>query len=271
MSDKITVLVAAMNQDNFSLIEKMRLNTPAVIGNQCNECSNKYFNFQNKKYVYINRTDRGISKNRNEALAFIDSGIVTFADEDMIFVDNYDQIIKKAFAEVPDADGIIFNLNTIGYGVHGDGRRVNKKIKRIRKYNVLNYGVTRLSVKATSIKCANIVFHEYFGSGSKYCQYGEDSIFLMDMLKKGLKIYSYPIYIADTDQTSSTWFNGYDNKFLYDKGFLFYEIFKNLAILLCIQDLIRHPYLYRNNDLTMIQALKIMRKGIYDYKKLKKR
>ena len=41
MSDKITVLVAAMNQDNFSLIEKMRLNTPAVIGNQCNECSNK--------------------------------------------------------------------------------------------------------------------------------------------------------------------------------------------------------------------------------------
>lgn len=265
MSNNIQVLVAAMHQTDTSLIQRMNLQTDALIGNQCDRCSDELYSFGNKHYVYFNRAERGVGLNRNITLLHAGDGIVTFADEDMKFVDGYESIIQSAFEQLPKADAIVFNIETIGNNM---GRRVNQKSKRIRIWNALNYGAARISAKASVLRRENITFHTCFGGGTIYSS-GEDTLFIVDMLKRGLKLYTYPACIASVDQTSSTWFTGYNAKYLHDKGAFFAAMSKRLAKLLCLQDLIRHSYLYKHANLTFIKAYKIMKSGINHFKTLK--
>lgn len=262
---KIQVLVAAMNQSDHSLIEKMNIKTDAIVGNQCDCCSDEKIDFDGFSVIYYNRNDRGVGLNRNVALLHSsDNCILVFADDDIVYVDEYEKIITKAFEELPHADAIIFNTRTIGEDV---GRRENLKIKRIRFYNALNYCTTRIAVKSNSIRKNNIVFHTCFGGGTRY-SCGEDTLFIVDMLRHGLKLYTYPVYIADQYQYESTWFNGYNEKYLHDKGALFAAISEKLAKLLCIQDLLRHKEIYRSSGLTFVEAYRIMKKGIDSFQEI---
>ena len=144
LNEKVQVLVAAMNQSDDSLPEKMHLTTEAIIGNQCDQTSDRVITINGKRVRYLNRTDRGVGLNRNETLLHADGDILAFADDDMVFTEGYSDIIQKAFRELPDADAIIFNIKTIGQDM---GRRTNSKISRVRFYNCLNYGAARLSVQ----------------------------------------------------------------------------------------------------------------------------
>ncbi len=256
---KVQVLVASMHQADHSLIDKMNIKSDVIVGNQTDFCSDEEFEVGKYTAKYYNRRDRGVGLNRNVALSHCHDDIVTFADDDMIFIDGYAEKIVKAFEELPDADCIIFNIRSIG----SDNQiRQIKHIKRVRLYNVLHYGAARLSVKAKSLKRENICFHLCFGGGTRYGS-GEDTLFLVDLLKHKLKIYTYPLCIAQLDQSSSTWFTGYDDKFLHDKGALYAAISKHFARLLCLQDLIRHKYIYPNK--TFVQAYQMMKKGAEDY------
>ena len=73
----------------------------------------------------ITTSDRGVGRNRNIALAYASEEICLFADDDMVYEPNYVEIIKKAFNELPKADIIIFNIDTIG-DEKRSGRRQNK-------------------------------------------------------------------------------------------------------------------------------------------------
>ncbi len=263
---KVQVLVAAMNQKDHSLVEKMHIRSDAVIGNQCDGCSNETFNIDGHRIIYLNRPDRGVGLNRNEAMLHCsDDVILTFADEDMTFVDGYEDRISTAFQEFPQADAIIFNIYIQG---ESRGNRENTAVKRVHFYNAFNYGAARLSVRANSLKRENIAFHTCFGGGTRYAA-GEDSLFIADMLKHKMKIYTHPTYIAHVDQSESTWFHGFDEKYLHDKGALYAAITRRWAKLLCLQDLVRHPQMYQQNNFSFLQAYKMMRKGISDFKMLR--
>lgn len=259
----IQLLIAAMNQKDDSLIEKMNIQTNAVVGNQCDECSDIEHTIDGKKIIYCNRKNRGVGLNRNTALFYSSGDILTFADEDMVFVDGYEKIIGKAFEELPKADAIFFNTVMLP---EKPNRKIAKKIKRVRFFNALSYGASRISVKSNSLKRENIIFHTCFGGGTKY-SCGEDTIFITDLLKKKMKIYVYPEIIAYVDASESTWFKGYTDKYLHDKGALFAAISKRFAKLLCLQDLMRHKYMYENKS--FFQAYRVMKQGIKNYKKLK--
>lgn len=262
---KVQLLVAAMNQYNNLLVEKMNIKTDALIGNQCDFCSNDTYQYDSFKVQYYNRPERGVGLNRNTTLLHSDDNcILTFADEDMVFVDDYKKIIEQAFNQIPDADAIIFNIKTIGLDI---GRRENKKIKRIRFYNSLNYGAARLSVKSDSLKRENICFHTCFGGGTRYGS-GEDTLFITDMLKHKLKIYVYPACIAEVNQESSTWFKGYDEKYFHDKGALFAAISQKWAWLLCLQDIVRHKKMYKDSKFSLKVQYNIMKKGVNAFRVL---
>ncbi len=263
---KVQVLIAAMNQTDYSLVKKMNIQSDAIIGNQCDCCSDEVLNINGNRITYLNRPDRGVGINRNETVLHCsDNVILTFADDDMTFVDGYVDIISRAFEELPKADAIIFNIFTEG---ESRGRRENTTIKKVHFYNALNYGAARISVKSTKLKRENIVFHTCFGGGTRYSS-GEDSLFVADMLKHKLKIYTYPVYIANVDQSVSTWFSGFNKKYLHDKGALYAAISKRWARILCMQDLIRHPKIYKQNNYSLLQAYKEMCKGISDFAMLR--
>ena len=77
-----------------------------------------------------------------------------------------------------------------------------------------------------------------------------------------MKLYTYPAVIASVKQEESTWFHGYDEKYLYDKGALFTSITKVGAPLLCLQDLVRHPKLYKEQKGGFLAAFGLMCRGM---------
>lgn len=262
---KIQVLVAAMHQNDLSLPSKMNITTDVIVGNQCDHCSDEASVQDGHCVYYYNRPDRGVGLNRNVALLHANADILTFADADMIFQDNYATIIQNAFEKLPDADAIIFNIESIGADTK---RRVNHRVKRVRWYNALNYGAARISVRALPIRRENILFHICFGGGTRY-NAGEDVLFVVDMLKHGLRLYTYPMCIAQVDQTTSTWFNGYDEKFFHDKGVLFAAISRIWHTPLCIQFLLRHRNTYKNSGISAMRAYQLMKEGAESYRNLR--
>lgn len=235
---KVQVLVAAMYQEDNSLLQKMNINSDVIVGNQCDRNSIEEFDYNGYKAIYLNFTERGVGLNRNNTLIRATGDICLFADEDMIYVDNYVKIIKTAFDEHPTADALIFNIDTVGGDHH---RRKNSKITRIRTFNSLNYGAPRIAVKRDSIQKNRICFSQLFGGGTLYSS-GEDSLIIRDMLKNGLKIYAIPETIATVDQGTSTWFSGYHEKFFFDKGALMRAMFPKMYVLM---NNLYFPFRYR--------------------------
>ena len=209
---KIEILLSCMNQKDFSITEKMNLTTDILIVNQCNE--NKYEErvINGKKQRMIYTTQRGLSQSRNELLNNMEGDIGIICDDDVIYEKDYETKIKKAYLEMKDADIVIFNIKAL------NNKRELYTIKnKIKAPKYRNYSSVRITFKKNSLYNNNLWFNRNFGAGSKYSS-GEESLLLRKANKKKLKIYEYPEMIADVDFSNSSWFQGYTEKFFFDKG-----------------------------------------------------
>ena len=107
---KIQVLIATMNQKDHNLLKKMNISTDAIVGNQCDFNSIENFIYNGNNIVYLNFKEKGVGLNRNNCLMRATGDICLFADDDMIYVNDYSKLVENAFLENPTADVIIFNL-----------------------------------------------------------------------------------------------------------------------------------------------------------------
>lgn len=231
---KIQTLVVTINQTDHALLSKMNIQTDAVIGNQCGKEHVDNFEYGGYKIQMINTATNGVGVNRNEIMMRAACDICVLADDDMTFIDGYPKIVQEWFEKVPDADILIFNLIEAV-----ERRHKNKKVSRINRFNYSKYGAARIAFRFNSVVFAGIMFHTMFGGG---CQYGcgEDTLFLHDCLEKGLKIYGVPAAIAEIEPDgNSTWFQGYNDKYFFDRGVLRYVLngrwSKAIAILHCVK------------------------------------
>jgi hypothetical protein len=239
---KLQVLVAAMNQTDHSLLDKLNIQSDVIVGNQTDHDSIEHFNYKKYKATYLNFNERGVGLNRNNALMRADADICLIADDDMVYVDHYPEIVINAFQNLPHADIIIFNL-----AEKESTRYVIKKIAKVGYLNYLRYGTARIAFKLSSIRKNGIFFNQCFGGGTEH-SHGEDNLFLNNCLKAGLKIYAYPAYIAKlTEERESTWNKGYSDKYFRDQGKLYYQISKRWWKILCLQDAVRHKKLYNKS------------------------
>ncbi len=252
----VEVLVASMHQTNHGLLQKMNIQSDAIIGNQCDRNEIENFIYQGHKIRYLSFCERGVGLNRNNALMRATADICILADDDMVFDDGYEQKVKTWFARYPQADILIFNIErtaSTGYS--------NPKVKRIRFWNFMRYGAARIAFRRKSISEYGIFFNQNFGGGTPHSS-GEDTLFLHSCLQKGLKIYAVPDSIATlSDERESTWFRGYNEKYYCDKGVLFAAVSKFWAPFLCVQDVIRH----RHGDISLGDALRYSFKGVRDF------
>ena len=91
------------------------------------------------------------------------------------------------------------------------------KTRRLRLRNGLSFGTYQIAIRRKALEKANIHFTHLFGGGCIYSA-GEDSLFLVDCFRAGLKVYSYDGLIGDNIRDSSSWFQGFTEKFFYDRG-----------------------------------------------------
>ncbi len=213
---QIEVLVSTMHQQNTDLIEKMKLNTDAIIINQTDTVDFKEIKLNENTVRMFSFNERGVGLSRNSALMRSEADICVLADDDMVFCDGYEETVKKAFSDNPQADVIIFNLIEDGKTLN----RQNESIKKVGILNYMNYGAARIAFKRKAVTYNGISFNLNFGGGTKHLS-GEDTLFLRECLKKGLNVIAVPEALATLkDERESTWFKAFDEKYFFDKGVL---------------------------------------------------
>src|SRR5699024_9300261 len=185
--------------------------------------------------------------------------ICLMADDDMIYVKDYNEVVQKAFEKHPEADMIVFNVR-----IHKNGKITEKvnKMGKINFFNSLKYGTVCFGFKREMIQKSNIYFSTMFGA-SVYVN-GEDSIFIWECLKKGLKVYRTTSVIADVYNDDSTWFEGYTKSFFYDRGALFHALSPRFYIFLIFQFAVRKYKLYKD-EISFMDSLKLMLQGAKEF------
>lgn len=256
----VQVLLSTMNQNNYEILKQMNIRSNALIVNQNAILSESIFDFRGNNIEWYSFPEKGIGKSRNIALLRSSGDVALFADDDVVYRDDYRILIQKEFVRNPKADLIVFNVGS----TNPDRPEYTiKERKRVHFFNCLRYGTFRIAVRTDRIKKKRIGFSLLFGGGSKYGS-GEDSLFIVDCLRSGLRMYSSPVEIGKVTHSQSSWFSGYNEKYFFDKGALFCAISEPFAVLLCLQFCLRHKEM--TVDLSLPAAFQQMLRGIKDYK-----
>lgn len=233
---KIEVLLSTMNQTSLDVAKSLNIQTDAIIVNQTKEVNYQCENINNNKIQMFSFNESGVGLSRNSALMRSDADICLMADDDMKYVEGYENMVKKAFEENPDADILLFDVQ-IEDSKGNLKTKINKK-KRIKYHNYMKFGTVNIAFRRKAIVKNNIYFSLLFGGGAKYGS-GEDTLFLTECLKKNLCVYSIPVIIAEIKYRPSSWFTGYNEKYFKDKGALFYSISPTLCYLIALQFILR--------------------------------
>lgn len=260
---RLEVLVATTNQKDLSKYNEMNINSNVVFANQSNINNYEQVEINENLVRVITTKHRGVGKNRNLAMMYSNAEIILYADDDMNYVENYQEGIINAFEELKDADIIIFSCNIMKN--KEIVRRANNRTKKITLFNSLKYGACVIAARRASIVKKNIWFSQLFGGGTIYGS-GEDSLFLKECFEKGLKVYTHEFNIGNCNQDTSSWFNGYDEKFFYDKGAWISAAFPKIKYLM----LIYFIYRFRNlSNLNIDEQFNLLREGIKGFNELK--
>ncbi len=245
--EKLQILISTMNLKNDeevkNLLNKMKVQSDYLVINQVK--NKQEICIQNEKV--ISATQYGLSLSRNLAMENATSNLILLADDDLVYVDEYQEIIEEAYRKNSKADVICFWVKS-----RNPKRKVKKlpsgKIGYIKTMRICSF---QISMRRDSVK--EIKFDEKFGAGSVYNR-GEESIFLCDCLRQGLKIKFVNQKIAEVEQKESTWYNGYSEEYFEKQGEIFKRMYPKFYKIIMLQFAIRKYPQYRK-EVTFKKAL----------------
>lgn len=262
---KIEFLVATMHQTSCHFLTQMNIKSNAVVINQCDRTDQEIIDDKDKQIKFLSYQERGLSRSRNRALDAATGDICVIADDDVIYHDDCNEKILKAYEAYPDADLIAFQIIRTG----------NTRLKTFRtKSSVENWlscmkiSSVEITFKRKSIAQNNIRFNTLFGAGA-YFNNGEENIFLYDCLRKKLKIVYVPIAIGSVSCEESSWFKGYNPHYFESMGAGYYGLSHYWGWAFILQHVIRHYKLYKN-DMTFWKVLKHMYSGMRQCAKIQR-
>jgi glycosyltransferase involved in cell wall biosynthesis len=230
----VEVLIATMNRTSLSFVEKMFPHNTLedlnlLIINQTKpgqECISALKNIR-----VINSYEVGLSRSRNLAIENAIGDICLIADDDVEYVNGFDEIVRKAYKRVTNASIITFKIDTFT----GEDYKTYPKTSQplLTRKQIKPTSSIETSFKRKDITDNNIRFNTYFGLGSCFPA-GEEYLFLRDLLSKGLLAYFENKAIVKHSLKRSTTNIGSDS---YVKAIsaLNYLDFKNVSYLLLIK------------------------------------
>lgn len=255
------ILCVTMNQTDFSKLKEMNIRSDVIFANQADCTGVNEITFDGHTAKMITTDTRGVGINRNLALMYANADICLFADDDVTYVDDMESIVVEEFKSYPDADVMIFHLDT------DDRVRREKKYQKTRKcgrFERMPWGAFRIAFRLNSAKKANLWFTPLFGGGCIFPS-GEDSMWLNDAKKRGLTFYVSEKTIGTVSFENSTWFTGYDEKFFYAKGVFCEAIHPRMTTIWLWYYALR----MRNMcDMPWSEKMKWMRYGIQGYREM---
>lgn len=265
MQKKLEVLITTMNRGGISFLSEMKVASDCVVSNQADRSEEKLLSNGEKSVLFITTPERGVSRARNLLIGRSGAEIILFADDDLVFSENYEEKILSEFDRLPSADGIKFGYASIG----GEKFTYNSPEKpRVAKKNeLMSTGVLAFAIKRKALLDCGVMFDESVGPGSDgEIESGEDSLFFADLLSRGVRIYRSPVMIAALKNCSSSWYRGMDEKFFLSKGRLYHRLYGGAAAAAAIRFTLVHGSL---SPLPRRKMLALMLRGIKKEKELK--
>lgn len=261
---RLQVLMSTMNtskENVLNLVHQNHLQCDVLLLNQCGR--NERYEVHNEHYMIevLEVDEKGLSKSRNRALHQSQADICLIADDDMHYEADLERKVIGAFEANPEADILAFYIERSA----SFNEKTLGKQKKIHKFSSLELMSVQIVFKRLSIINKNLNFDEDFGAGSGHFNSGEENIFLMDCLRKRLKIVYVPIKIGATTENESTWFTGYDKLYFESKGATFERLFPSLSVFMIYVFAISKKGMYQQ-DISYKDALYHMKKGKKDCK-----
>lgn len=211
---KFEILCVTMHQKDFSKIQEMNIHSDVVFANQADRTELAVLESDGFQAKMITTTTRGVGINRNISLFYASGDICLFADDDVVYVDDLEQRVLAEFEAHPDADIIVFHFATDSE----DRQQISySKTRKCGRWERMPWGAIRIAFRLNAVRKANLLFHTLFGGGCTFPS-GEDSLWLIDANKAGLKIYVSKETIGRVSFQTSSWFSGRNPQYYYGKG-----------------------------------------------------
>lgn len=259
---RLSVLCATMGQNDLSKFKTMNIHSDVIFANQCDRNETVSTTLDGHKLTVLSTATRGVGLNRNLALLATDAEIILFADDDITYYDNYAEAVVRAFDELPEADLLVFSVDIVKNGQIIEKRR--NAVRKLHTWNSLKYGACVLAARRAALLQARVSFSHLFGGGCIYSS-GEDSLFLLDCLRRGLRLYSHSFILGACSKDFSSWFTGYHEKFFYDKGAWIAAAFPRTGAFFRLYFL--HRY-HRKTDIPLWEMHRLMCRGQKGYRTL---
>ncbi len=241
--NRLQILISSVNKNPEELLQAMNLESGGVLVNQLIGDNaplgitpgEKSCEINGQQFLILNRNEKGVGLSRNTALEQASSEFIQFGDDDIVYEEGYAGRIIKEFDEHPEADVLLFNVKA------QEGRETywNEDFSKVSWYNYGRYPAYAICARREKLINSGVKYSLLFGGGAPYMN-GEDSLFLHDALKAGLSIYRTTVFLGKEKKGESTWFNGYTDKFFFDRGVLYHFLYGGMAPVFGFR------YLYKN-------------------------
>ena len=266
---RLEILVSAVNKDPRALAENLHIQTDAVIVNQIpgteGETVKETFSYGEHTVKAVTMHAKGVGLSRNTAFENAAAEIIQFGDDDIVYDSGYVNRVLSEFDAHPEADVLLFNVQ------QQPGRETyhNEDFKRVSWYNYGRYPAYAIFGRRQKIASSGVKYSLLFGGGAPYMN-GEDSLFLHDLLKAGLNIYRTPVDIGHELSTGvSTWFEGYTEKFFFDRGVLYHFLYGKSAFIWGFRFLFKNRY-EMCREMGFLRSYRLLLKGVAKGKTLGK-
>ena len=266
---KIFILISTFNTRIMNLKNIINVcdnHVTYIISHQVNE------ELEEKTRRYIDslcaRTDvcysalkgKGVSKNRNNTLRFIEpSSICLILDDDVQLCKNVFSTIIRSFNDNSTADFISFKI----LDLEGNDYKPYPKEKQWHTLRTLTgIGTTEMAFRSDLILDHDIRFDERFGPGAGNYPLGEDYIFAMDLYHLKIKMLFLPIPIVKHPCGSTG--RSLDRKIIFARGAMFARVFGWKAFVINFLFSIKKYTVYRK-EISFFPYLTLLAKGTIDY------
>lgn len=259
---RIEFLVSTMNRTDPGFLEPMFRNLPidevhALVVNQCTQVAPpEAMPTPSETIRILSVSERGLSRSRNTALDNARGDICVLVDDDCVFRDSCLTDIRAAYTANTEADIITFgSLSSV---TKRPRRPLPNRMKRHGLFSIFGVASIEISFRRAATEPRALAFDERFGLGSEY-PVGEENIFLKDCLDAGLRLYSAPALIVETDE-QTTGQRVLNNPGL--RGKVFRRAFANdTLLLLALAYTSVRKYRYYKDEMSLLEYLGRMRAG----------
>ncbi|WP_417856442.1 glycosyltransferase family 2 protein [Xanthomarina gelatinilytica] len=260
------ILVATTNRTTLDFIDNMFKNNVLehyhlLIINQTSE--HKLLVSHKPNIRVINAFETGLSRSRNLAIQHAIGDICLLADDDVVYLQGFENKIMESYYQLKDADLITFKTITTENKPYSN---YPKKVTGLEDFyrKVLSIEIT---FKRDVILKNNISFNENFGLGSVF-QDCENRLFLEEVLKnKQIKAYFSPEFIVVHKPLSSS-DDVTSDRYMFARSALFYKyhgIFAWIYVCKLIFSLVNRKLIKLNN---VPHKLKVANQSIKTYKSM---